>query len=136
LCQPLSWDDTKRMDRGKVLNAEELEASRDFGRYIDKDGDGISNRTYPGSHPAKGAFFTRGTSHDRYARYTEEGSAYVENMQRLLRKFETAKALVPKPIRKAAARATSMGAVYFGSTSPAMDEAVAALEARGIALDL
>jgi 2-oxoglutarate/2-oxoacid ferredoxin oxidoreductase subunit alpha len=136
LCEPLAWDDTRRMDRGKVLNAAEIEASRDFGRYADKDGDGIPARTYPGSHPSKGAFFTRGSSHDRYARYTEEGAAYVDNMQRLLRKFETAKLLVPKPVRRSARQLTTMGAIYFGSTAPAMDEAVSALEERGIYLDL
>jgi 2-oxoglutarate ferredoxin oxidoreductase subunit alpha len=107
----------KTIDRGKVLTAEELEAGRDFGRYLDVDGDGIPFRTYPGTHPTKGSFFTRGTSRDRYARYTEEGGAYVDNMQRLLRKFETAKSLVPKPVRRDAARATRFGALYFGSTA-------------------
>ena len=73
------------------MTAEMLdEPARDFGRYLDVDGDGIPYRTYPGTHPTKGSFFTRGTSRDRYARYTEEGAAYVDNMQRLLRKFETA----------------------------------------------
>ena len=100
LCRPLNWDDTKRYDRGKVMTAAELEAGKDFGRYLDVDGDGIPYRTYPGTHPTKGSFFTRGTSRDRYARYTEEGAAYVDNMQRLLRKFETAKNLVPRPVRR------------------------------------
>jgi 2-oxoglutarate ferredoxin oxidoreductase subunit alpha len=136
LCEPLAWDDTRRMDRGKVLSAEELEASGRFGRYMDEDGDGIPSRTYPGTHPTKGAFFTRGTSHDRYARYSEEGSAYVDNMQRLLRKFETARTLVPKPILRSAGRPAALGAIYFGSTSAAVDEAAEALEARGISLDL
>ena len=136
LCVPFAWDDARRMDRGKVLSAAELDASQDFGRYIDREGDGIPFRTYPGAHPSKGAFFTRGSSHDRYARYTEDGASYGENMQRLSRKFETAKSLVPKPIRRASARATSLGVVYFGSTAAALEEAMAALEARGIPLDL
>src|SRR5215217_3012140 len=136
LCEPLAWDDGHNLDRGKVLTAEELEAGREFGRYVDLDGDGIPYRTYPGTHPTKGAFFTRGTSRDRYARYTEEGSVYVENMQRLLRKFETAKDLVPKPVRRDAERPTRLGAIYFGSTTPAMHEAIADLEAQGIDLDL
>jgi 2-oxoglutarate ferredoxin oxidoreductase subunit alpha len=136
LCEPLTWDDSRQLDRGKVLTAEELEAEREFGRYLDVDGDGIPYRTYPGTHPSKGAFFTRGTSRDRYARYTEEGAAYVDNMQRLLRKFETAKALVPTPLRRNAPRPTRYGVLYFGSTAPAMHEAVAALEAKGIDLDL
>jgi len=136
LCEPLAWDDGHNLDRGKVLTAEELEAGREFGRYVDLDGDGIPYRTYPGTHPTKGAFFTRGTSRDRYARYTEEGSAYVDNMQRLLRKFETAKDLVPKPVRRNAERPTRFGAIYFGSTTPAMHEAIAVLEAQGIDLNL
>jgi 2-oxoglutarate ferredoxin oxidoreductase subunit alpha len=136
LCEPLTWDDSRQFDRGKVLTAEELEEGREFGRYLDVDGDGISYRTYPGTHPTKGAFFTRGTSRDRYARYTEEGTAYVDNMQRLLRKFETAKALVPKPLRRNATRPTRYGALYFGSTAPAMHEAIAALEAKRIDLNL
>ena len=65
--------------------------------YTDVDGDGIPYRTYPGTHPTRGAFFTRGTSRDRQARYTEEGGPYVDNMERLLKKFETAKSLVPAP---------------------------------------
>ncbi len=135
LCEPLAWDDGRRYDRGKVLTAEELEAGRDFGRYLDVDGDGIPYRTYPGTHPSRGAFFTRGTSRDAYARYTEEGAAYVDNMQRLLRKFETAKSLVPKPVREDAANPTRHGVIYFGSTAPAMREALAELKARGIELD-
>ncbi len=91
LTEPLEWDDSRRMDRGKVMTAQELDAGRDFGRYLDVDGDGIPYRTYPGTHPTKGGYFTRGTTKDRYARYTEEGPAYVDNMQRLLRKFETAR---------------------------------------------
>ena len=136
LCEPLAWDDTRRMDRGKVLTTAELETGRDFGRYLDVDHDGIAYRTYPGTHPTRGSFFTRGTSRDRYARYTEEGAAYVDNMQRLLRKFETAKGLVPQPIRRDAARPTRIGAIYFGSTSAAMQEAIGILEARGIDLDI
>ena len=62
-----------------------------FGRYNDVDGDGIPYRTLPGEHPTRGAYFTRGTSRDRFARYTEEWGAYVDNMERLLRKFETAR---------------------------------------------
>src|SRR4051794_1454991 len=129
LCRPLAWDDTRAYDRGKVMTAADLDAGKEFGRYLDVDGDGIPFRTYPGTHPTKGSFFTRGTSRDRYARYTEEGSAYVDNMQRLLRKFETAKDLVPRPILANASKATKYGVIYFGSTSPAMDEAIGILEA-------
>jgi 2-oxoglutarate/2-oxoacid ferredoxin oxidoreductase subunit alpha len=135
LCRPFEWDDRRRLDRGKVMDAEELEAGREFGRYLDVDGDGIPYRTYPGTHPTRGAFFTRGTSRDRYARYTEEGGPYVDNMQRLLRKFETAKRFVPAPVARDAAAPTRYGVLYFGSTSPAIDEALDALEGRGLHLD-
>ena len=135
LCEPLVWDDARQYDRGKVLTHDDLEAGARFGRYLDLDGDGITWRTYPGTHPKRGSFFTRGTSRDRYARYTEEGSAYVDNMQRLLKKFETAKDLVPRPVLRKAAKAARFGVVYYGSTAPAMDETLASLEAEGIHLD-
>jgi 2-oxoglutarate/2-oxoacid ferredoxin oxidoreductase subunit alpha len=135
LCRPFEWDGSRKFDRGKVMRFEDLESGKDFGRYLDVDGDGIPYRTYPGTHPSRGAYFTRGTSKDRYAKYTEEGAAYVDNMQRLLRKFETAKQVVPRPIRRDAKRATRFGAIYFGSTSAAMDEALATLDADGVGLD-
>jgi 2-oxoglutarate/2-oxoacid ferredoxin oxidoreductase subunit alpha len=135
LCEPFRWDDARRMDRGKVMTAEELEAGKTFGRYLDVDGDGIPYRTYPGTHPSKGAFFTRGTSRDRFAKYTEQGAAYVDNMQRLLRKFETAKSAVPRPVERRAAQPTRDGVIYYGSSSAAMREALGALEAEGIHLD-
>src|SRR6185295_18251850 len=135
LVKPLVWDDKRKLDRGKVMTAADLEAGKEFGRYLDVDGDGIAYRTYPGAHPTKGAFFTRGTSRDRYARYSEEGPVYVDNMERLLKKFETAKKLVPAPIRRNAREATKFGAIHFGSTSVAMGEAIGALERTGLHLD-
>jgi 2-oxoglutarate ferredoxin oxidoreductase subunit alpha len=132
LCEPLAWDDAKRYDRGKVMSREELDAGKEFGRYLDVDGDGIAYRTYPGTHPTRGAFFTRGTTKDRYARYSEAGPDYVDNMHRLLRKFETAKSLVPKPELSAAQYPARFGAIYYGSTSPAMREALHTLAAQGI----
>ena len=92
LCEPFAWDDSRAYDRGKVMTAEELEAGRDFGRYKDVDGDGIPWRTLPGTHPTKGSFFTRGTTRDAYARYSERGPDYIYNMERLLKKFATAAA--------------------------------------------
>jgi 2-oxoglutarate/2-oxoacid ferredoxin oxidoreductase subunit alpha len=136
LVKPLEWDESRKYDRGKVMTYEDLEAGKEFGRYLDVDGDGIPYRTLPGTHPSRGSFFTRGTTKDRYARYSEEGHDYVENMQRLLKKFETAKRLLPRPIKRPAKEATRYGAIYFGSTSAAMDEALEQLEARGIALDV
>jgi 2-oxoglutarate ferredoxin oxidoreductase subunit alpha len=135
LCAPLTWDDARTYDRGKVMTAEELESGVDFGRYLDVHGDGIPFRTYPGTHPTKGSFFTRGSTRDRYARYTEEGGPYVDNVTRLLRKFETAKDTVPRPLIANASKPTKYGVIYFGSTSPAMDEAIGLLEVRGHQLD-
>jgi 2-oxoglutarate ferredoxin oxidoreductase subunit alpha len=135
LCEPLQWDESRRYDRGKVMTAEELEAGRDFGRYKDVDGDGIPWRTLPGTHPTKGSYFTRGTTRDEYARYSETGPDYLRNMQRLNAKFRTAATLVPQPVPRAAARSTRYGVIYFGSTSPAIDEALDRLLDEDIHLD-
>ncbi|MDH3658508.1 MAG: 2-oxoacid:acceptor oxidoreductase subunit alpha [Alphaproteobacteria bacterium] len=135
LCEPLTWDDDRRMDRGKVMTREMLDEADVFGRYLDVDGDGIPYRTYPGTHPTKGAYFTRGTSRDRYARYSEEGSVYIDNMERLEKKFESAKELVPKPVLRRTDASTRFGVIYYGSTSPAMDEALDLLREGDIEVD-
>jgi len=135
LTKPFEWDDSRTLDRGKVMTYDDLEAGKEFGRYLDVDGDGIPYRTYPGVHPSKGGYFTRGTSRNPYARYSEEGSVYVDNVQRLLRKFDSAKAVVPAPVRREARRPTRNGVIYFGSTTPAMDEALEQLQAAGRDLD-
>jgi len=135
LCEPLKWDDARKLDHGKVMTREMLDEGREFGRYLDVDGDGIPFRTYPGTHPSKGAYFTRGTSRNPYARYSEEGAVYVDNVNRLLRKFDTAKALVPQPVPRPASQPTRTGAIYFGSTTPAMHEALETLEAQGRHVD-
>jgi 2-oxoglutarate/2-oxoacid ferredoxin oxidoreductase subunit alpha len=135
LCEPLKWDDRRRYDRGKIMSYDDLEAGKTFGRYLDVDGDAIPYRTLPGTHPTRGAYFTRGTSRDRYAKYSEEGPVYVDNMQRLLRKLETAKALVPGPVRREASQQTRFGVLYYGSSSVAVDEALAALEEQSLHLN-
>jgi 2-oxoglutarate/2-oxoacid ferredoxin oxidoreductase subunit alpha len=135
LCQPFAWEEGREYDRGKVMTAEELEAGKDFGRYKDVDGDGIPWRTLPGTHPTKGSYFTRGTTRDPYARYSERGPDYIYNMERLLRKFKSAAALVPPPIVREAPRKTPLGVIYFGSTSPAMHEALDVLESEGANVD-
>jgi 2-oxoglutarate/2-oxoacid ferredoxin oxidoreductase subunit alpha len=135
LSDPFVWEEGRGYDRGKVMTAAELEAGRDFGRYKDVDGDGIPWRTLPGTHPTKGSYFTRGTTRDAYARYSERGPDYIYNVQRLLKKFETAATLVPQPVERAAAKPTRWGVLYFGSTSPAMDEALHLLAGDGIHLD-
>ena len=135
LSKPFVWDDARTYDRGKVMTAEELEAGKDFGRYKDVDGDGIAWRTLPGTHPTKGAYFTRGTTRDPYARYSERGPDYIYNMERLLRKFATAADMVPQPLFDKAPKKTKLGVIYFGSTSPAMKEGLDILNAEGIHLD-
>ena len=135
LCKPFVWDDSRTYDRGKVMTADELEAGKDFGRYKDVDGDGIPWRTLPGTHPTKGSFFTRGTTRDLYARYSERGPDYIYNMERLLRKFKTAATMVPQPVVRLASQKTTFGVIYFGSTSPAMREALDILETENIYLD-
>lgn len=135
LCEPFVWDDQRVYDRGKVLTRDELEEGKEFARYKDIDGDGIPYRTYPGTHPDKGAYFTRGTSRNPQAQYSERGPDYVYNMQRLLRKFDTAKTLVPQPIVSQTELPSRFGAIYFGSTSPAMQEAIERLHDQDIPLD-
>jgi 2-oxoglutarate ferredoxin oxidoreductase subunit alpha len=132
LTKPLTWDDNRKYDRGKVMTAEMLEAGTEFGRYLDVDGDGIPFRTYPGSHPSKGAYFTRGTSKNPYAIYSEAGPDYTYNMQRLLKKHETAKAFVPKPLLTASPEPARFGCIFYGSTSAAMHESLEELRAKGI----
>ncbi len=136
LCKPFDWDDSRRYDRGKVMSAADLDAGKTFGRYLDVDGDGIPYRTIPGTHPTKGAFFSRGTTRNAYAKYSETGADYVYNMERLRRKFETAKKLVPAPVVQRAAQPTRYGAIYYGSTSPAMAEAFALLKDQDVHVDL
>jgi 2-oxoglutarate ferredoxin oxidoreductase subunit alpha len=135
LTAPFKWDEKRKLNRGKVLTREHLDAGVEFGRYLDVDGDAVPYRTYPGTHPTKGSYFTRGSSHDRYARYSERGEDYTDGMNRLLRKWETMKAHIPAPIVKKAKRRTPDGVIYFGSTDPAMEEALCALETQGIHLD-
>lgn len=135
LSKPFTWDDSRQLDRGKVLTAEQLEAGVDFGRYKDVDGDGIPWRTLPGTHATKGSYFTRGTTRNAYAQYSEAGADYMYNVQRLLKKFATAATLVPQPEVHKAAKSTRLGVIYFGSTAPSMDEALTALAATGIHVD-
>ena len=136
LCEPLQWDASRSFDRGKVMSAQQLEDGMEFGRYKEVDGDGIPYRTYPGTHPSKGSFFTRGTTKNAFAGYSERGPDYLYNMQRLQKKFDTAKALVPQPVIKRAKQVTPFAAIYFGSTSPSMSEAIAVLDSEQTHLDI
>jgi 2-oxoglutarate/2-oxoacid ferredoxin oxidoreductase subunit alpha len=130
---PLTWDDERRYDRGKVLSAAELDEVKTFGRYLDVDGDGICYRTIPGTHPTKGAFTTRGTSRDEYARYTEDAQTYARSVERLLVKWKTAAGLVPVPeIRQSG---SSLGMIYFGTSHYPAWEARELLAAEGVDID-
>ena len=135
--EPFAWDDAHVHDRGKVLDAETLDKFRDikgkdWGRYLDVDGDAIPYRTLPGTHPTKGAFFTRGTSHDEYARYTEDGVIHARIIDRIRRKFDTAATLVPKPEITTRDKNGKSGLIYFGGTTPAVLEALDLLEREGV----
>ncbi|TVS15640.1 MAG: 2-oxoacid:acceptor oxidoreductase subunit alpha [Gammaproteobacteria bacterium] len=132
---PFQWDDARRYDRGKVLDADGLEQVKDWGRYLDVDGDGIGWRTLPGTHPEKGSFFTRGTSRDEYAKYTERGEIYQRNMERLQKKWATAATLVPKAEIREGAKSKPCGVIFYGTSAPPMPEALAALKQQGIDLD-
>ena len=134
LSRPFDWDDAHVFDHGKVMTAEELEAGKDFGRYKDVDGDGIPWRTLPGTHPTKGSYFTRGTTRDPYARYSERGVDYMYNMDRLQKKFKTAAQIVPAPVLRKAHKPSKIGVIYYGSTSPSMLEAFELLEKEGLHL--
>jgi 2-oxoglutarate ferredoxin oxidoreductase subunit alpha len=133
--KPFKIDEARGFDRGKVLNAEQLDEVERFGRYLDVDGDGIPYRTYPGTHPEKGAFFTRGTSHNEYAGYTEDGSVNVRVMERLVHKFNTAKELVPGPVFGQDRQDSTIGLLYFGTTAISIPEAMEMLDGRGIKID-
>ena len=134
LSEPLSWDDAYRPDRGKVLTTQQLEDGVQFYRYLDVDGDAIPYRTLPGTHPSKGAFFTRGSGHDRLGAYTEDGDKYQDNVDRLRRKFDTAATLVPDAVIERD-RGNSAGILYIGTTAEVIPEALDALTAQGLDVD-
>lgn len=135
LSDPFEWDDARRYDRGKVLDADGLESVKDWGRYLDVDGDGIGWRTLPGTHPEKGAFFTRGTSRDEYAKYTERGEIYQRNMERLQKKWATAATLVPRAEIIEGSKPRACGIIYYGTSEAPMPEAIAQLKKQGIEVD-
>ena len=136
ICLPMEWDDTRTYDRGKVLDGRRLESlTEKWGRYLDKDGDGICYRTYPGTHPRLGSYVTRGSSHDEFAAYTEDNDTYQRIMVRLGKKWQTAKGLVPKPDIDISDTGTGYGAVFFGTSTQASHEAMEMLESQGIRIN-
>ncbi len=135
MSEPFQWDDARKYNRGKVLNASQLEELPRFGRYLDVDGDGITYRTIPGTHPTKGSFFTRGTSRDEYAAYTEDGRVYARNMDRLLKKWNTAKDMVPAPYLYQKENKSPYGLIFFGTSTYSAEEAMETMAATGINFD-
>ncbi len=132
---PYQWDDTRTYDRGKTYSAEDLEAITRYGRYLDVDGDGIPYRTIPGVHPQKGSYVVRGSSRDEYAVYTEDSAAYKRNMDRLAKKWETAKTLVHAPQRYQEKNSQRNGVMFFGTTTDSAQEALDILKEQGYGLD-
>jgi 2-oxoglutarate ferredoxin oxidoreductase subunit alpha len=122
MTEPFAYPDTP-MDRGKILSEEDIESLKgQWGRYLDKDSDGITYRTIPGNKHPMGSYFLRGTGHDEYARYTEDSATWERVMDRLKKKYETAKEYLPKPVLKKISGA-NIGIIAFGSTEPAVVEA-------------
>ena len=134
ICDPLNWDDERQYDRGKILNEQQLDEIEKYGRYQDIDGDGIPYRTYPGTHPSKGSYFTRGSSHDANAAYTEDGDIYSEIMDRISLKFETALNYIPEP-EISSLGSNTRGVIYLGTTTSAIKETLDNLQKKGISLD-
>ncbi|HTL80404.1 MAG TPA: 2-oxoacid:acceptor oxidoreductase subunit alpha [Bacteroidia bacterium] len=132
---PFKWDEKRKYKRGKVLTAEQLDKLERYGRYLDVDNDGITYRTIPGTHPSKGAFVTRGTSRDEYAVYTEEAAPYVRNMDRLIKKFNTAKTYVPKPQLYQKKNISDTAMIFFGTSTHAAVEANELMKEVGINID-
>jgi 2-oxoglutarate ferredoxin oxidoreductase subunit alpha len=133
LCKELKWDDSYKPDRGKVLSREQLEKIEKFQRYVDKDGDGIPYRTIAGVHP-KGAYFTRGSGHNQFGGYTEDSAEYQVVLDRLRRKFSTAKSMVPAAVITGRGD-NKMGFVSIGSCDGAVNEAIDILKRRGVHVD-
>ena len=132
LSDPLQWDDSRMYKRGKVLTAVELESMKSFGRYQDVDGDGIPYRTIPGTHPTKGSYFTRGSSKDENAKYTEESEAYVRNVDRLAKKWLTIQKEIYPPEITINDKGSKKGLIFFGTSSYAAIEAVDLLAENGL----
>ena len=134
ICDPLNWDDERQYDRGKILNEQQLDEIEKYGRYQDIDGDGIPYRTYPGTHPSKGSYFTRGSSRDANAAYTEDGDIYAEIMDRISLKFKTALNYIPEP-EISSLGSNPRGVIYLGTTTSAIKETLDNLQKKGISLD-
>ena len=135
LTAPLKWDDNRKFDKGKVYSFQDLEEIKSFGRYRDVDDDGIPYRTYPGTHPTKGSYFTRGSSKNEEAAYTENEAEYKKNMDRLLKKWETAKDIVPGPVFSQKENNSSDAILFYGTTNYSAIEALDLMTNDGMQMD-
>ncbi len=134
ISEPLQFQ-ASDFKRGKVLSANDLEQMERFGRYLDVDGDGICYRTIPGTHPTRGMYFTRGSSRDEYAIYTEDGAAYKRNVDRLSKKWETIKLYVPPPETFQTSQNSEYGMIFYGTTMFSALEAKDHLAAHNLEID-
>lgn len=133
MAEPFEYPD-RPMDRGKVLSKADLTRLGGFARYRDVDGDGIGWRTLPGTDHPRAAYFTRGTGHDEEAAYSEKADVYQRNLERLARKIDGARALLPAPV--VLGGGARVGVLAYGSSDPAVQESRAQLAAeRGLAVD-
>lgn len=135
LTKEFFWQDEKAYQKGKVLSAEQLDEVEVFGRYLDVDDDGICYRTLPGTHPDKGAYFNRGTSRNHFAGYTEKSADYIDNMDRLSKKFINAIKFLPEPEIKQNKKVAQLGLIFFGTTSHPIAEAIEQLKEQGLIAD-
>ncbi len=135
LTEEFFWQDDNAYQKGKVLSAKQLEEVEVFGRYLDVDDDGICYRTLPGTHPDKGAYFNRGTSRNHFAGYTEKSADYVDNMERLTKKFINAINFLPEPEIKQGKKTAQLGLIFFGTTSHPIVEAIEQLKEQGLVAD-
>ncbi|MBK8079181.1 MAG: 2-oxoacid:acceptor oxidoreductase subunit alpha [Saprospiraceae bacterium] len=132
---PFIWDDNRKYKRGKVLSSEQLNTMTNWGRYLDVDGDGVPYRTIPGTHPTKGSYFTRGSSHDEYARYSEDSDTYKRIVDRIAAKFETAKKIIPGPELFQTSDTSDKALLFFGTTTDSALEAIDTLRNDGFSID-
>ncbi len=130
-----TWDENRKFDRGKVLSAKELRELKEWGRYLDVDGDGICYRTIPGTDPELGSYFTRGSSHDEFAKYTEDNETYVRLVDRIKKKYKTAISFLPKSELIRADMVSDLGIIFLGTTIYAAEEASDILESEGMPID-
>lgn len=135
MTEPFKWDENRKYKRGKVLTEHDLETLPSWGRYRDVDGDGIPYRTLPATHPTKGSYFTRGSSHDENAAYSEDSPTYVRIMDRLVKKMQTAAKMIPGPHFYQKENTSVTGIIFFGTSAYSSEESLDILREDGQKID-